>query len=121
VESRFYRWQRVGIWQRPLEALQQQADAAQELNWNMHHVDSSVVYAHQHAAGAKESCPEAEALGRSHGGFSTKTHLRLKESGKQMTICLTPGQYHEATEARTFDGAFGQSKRPGPGRPKLRP
>ncbi len=53
VASRFYRWQRAGIWQRILERLQQQADAAGQLNWDIHYVDATIVCAHQHAAGAK--------------------------------------------------------------------
>ena len=53
VASRFYRWCQAGIWQRILESLQQQADAAGQLNWKVHHVDGSVIRAHQHAAGAK--------------------------------------------------------------------
>ncbi len=38
VASRFDRWRQVGVWQRILEALQQKADAALELDWNVHHV-----------------------------------------------------------------------------------
>ena len=52
VASRFYRWQKAGIWQRLLQALQQQAESAQQLDWENHYVDSTVVRAHQHAAGA---------------------------------------------------------------------
>lgn len=120
VASRFDRWRQVGVWQRILEALQQKADAALELDWNVHHVDSSGIRAHQHAAGAKESCPEAEALGRSQGGFSTKIHLRIQGSGKPMVIRLTPGQRHETTE---FEPLMEQGavKRPGAGHPRVRP
>ena len=53
VSSRFYRWQRVGVWDRILATLQQQADAEGRLDWSLHFVDSTVVRAHQHAAGAK--------------------------------------------------------------------
>lgn len=53
VASRFYRWRSCGIWQGILEALQQKADFSGELNWKVHHVDGSVIRAHQHAAGAK--------------------------------------------------------------------
>jgi transposase len=53
IASRFYRWRQAGIWQRILETLQQQADAVGQLNWKVHHVDGSVIRAHQHAAGAK--------------------------------------------------------------------
>ena len=53
VASRFYRWRQAKIWQRILSALQQKADAAGQLDWKVHHVDGSVIRAHQHAAGAK--------------------------------------------------------------------
>jgi transposase len=53
VSSRFYRWQRAGVWGRVLSELQRQADAAGRLDWSLHFVDSTVVRAHQHAAGAK--------------------------------------------------------------------
>jgi transposase len=53
VASRFYRWVKAGIWQRILEALQQQSDAAGEIDWEKHSVDSTIIRAHQHAAGAK--------------------------------------------------------------------
>ncbi len=53
VSSRFYRWQRAGVWDRVLAALQRRADAEGRLDWSLHFVDSTVVRAHQHAAGAK--------------------------------------------------------------------
>lgn len=53
VSGRFYYWRKTGLWQRILEALQQLADAQGNLNWEIHHVDGSVIRAHQHAAGAK--------------------------------------------------------------------
>src|SRR5205807_190161 len=64
VASRFYRWRKAGIWQRLLERLQQQSDQAGVLDWSLHFVDGTVVRAHQHAAGAKRSTPQEEALGR---------------------------------------------------------
>jgi len=45
----------------------------------------------------KRGDPEAEALGRSQGGFSTKVHNRAEGQGKLMTLALTPGQRHEIT------------------------
>jgi transposase len=44
---------KAGVWQRVLEVLQQQADAAGEIDWEKHSVDSTIIRAHQHAAGAK--------------------------------------------------------------------
>ncbi len=53
ASSRFYRWHKAGIWDRLLSTLQQKADAEGRLDWTLHFVDSTVVRAHQHAAGAK--------------------------------------------------------------------
>ena len=54
VSTRLYRWKKAGIWDRILAAVQAQADAAGELDWETHHVDATVIRAHQHAAGAKK-------------------------------------------------------------------
>jgi hypothetical protein len=61
-----------------------------------------------------------EALGRSQGGFSTKVHLRAEGGGKPITAVLTGGERHEqiALEALLDQGAI---RRPGRGRPRLRP
>jgi transposase len=53
VSSRYYRWRQAGIWDRILADLQAQADADGRLDWTIHFVDSTIVRAHQHAAGAK--------------------------------------------------------------------
>ena len=52
--DRLRRWARGGYWERLLQALQAQADADQELVWAVMTVDSTVVRAHQHAAGAEK-------------------------------------------------------------------
>lgn len=54
VATRFYRWRRAGIWDRILADLQQQADAEGTLDWSLHHVDGTIIRAHQHAAGAQK-------------------------------------------------------------------
>lgn len=53
VASRFYRWQKAGLWDKLLAALQAQENAQGQVDWTVHFVDSTVVRAHQHAAGAK--------------------------------------------------------------------
>ncbi len=53
ISSRFYRWRSAGVWQQILQKLQQRADGEGKLDWSLHYVDSTVVRAHQHAAGAK--------------------------------------------------------------------
>ena len=54
VASRFYRWRRAGLFPRRLETVQQPAEAAGRLDWTLHWVDSTIIRAHQHAAGAKK-------------------------------------------------------------------
>lgn len=54
VASRFYRWQKAGIWQHIFAQLQQMSAADGQLDWEVHYVDGSVIRAHQHAAGAKK-------------------------------------------------------------------
>jgi transposase len=55
VSSRFYRWRKAGVWDRVLAALQAQADARGELDWDLRFVDATIVRAHQHAAGARRT------------------------------------------------------------------
>jgi transposase len=119
VASRLYRWRKTGLWDRLLATVQQQADAAGQLDWGLHFVDGTIMRAHQHAAGAKRGAV-AEALGRSQGGFSTKVHLRAEGGGKLMTLVLTPGQRHEAVAFEPLM-ASGAVQRPRGGRPKRRP
>lgn len=51
----FYRWRQAGVWARVLAELQRRADTRGRLDWTLHHVDSTVVRAHQHAAGARRA------------------------------------------------------------------
>lgn len=120
VSSRFYRWRAAGIWDSIWAALLSEADDHGALDWETHYVDGTIVRAHQHAAGAKASTAEAEALGRSQGGFSTKIHLRAEGAGQPVTFIITPGQQHEATvfEALMEQGAVTQRRT---GRRRLRP
>lgn len=62
VSSRYYRWRRAGVWDRIFAALQQQADADGTLDWTIHFVDSTIVRAHQHAAGAKKGIQKRKPL-----------------------------------------------------------
>ena len=121
VSSRFYRWRQAGIWQRVLEALQAKAEAAGLIEWDLHFVDSSVVRAHQHAAGARRSRDggSEEALGRSRGGFSTKIHVRAEGYGKPVSFALSGGERHDSVALpAVLDGGAVRRRR---GRPRLRP
>lgn len=54
VYTSFSRWRDAGVLEDVLRELQSQAHAAGELDWDLHHVDSSVVRAQRSAAGAKK-------------------------------------------------------------------
>jgi transposase len=115
VASRFYRWRGAGVWAGLLGALQRLADAAGQLDWSLHFVDSTAVRAHQHAAGAKGG-QLGQPLGRSRGGFSTELHVRAERGGRPVTFALTGGERQELVALPALlDG--GAVKRPGPGRP----
>ena len=58
--DRFVRWRRDDTWDRLLEHLQTKSDAVGEVEWVVS-VDSSVVRAHQHAAGARARPSEEDA------------------------------------------------------------
>ena len=94
MATRLYRWTASGLWQRVLSALHEMADAAGQIDWSVHHVDSTVIRAHQHAAGARGGQPR-QALGRSRGGFSTKLHIRCDGQGRPMVFVLTGGERHD--------------------------
>jgi transposase len=49
----FRRWQRAGVWQQVLTALQALAEEAGRITWDVS-VDSTIARAHQHAAGARK-------------------------------------------------------------------
>ena len=55
VYSRFQRWRKAGIWDRILKDVQALVDQDGDVDWEIHFVDSTIVRAHQHAAGAKKA------------------------------------------------------------------
>ena len=60
--DRFARWRRDGTWERLLAHAQTKSDAVGEVEWEVS-VDSTMVRAHQHAAGARRR-PEGEDVKR---------------------------------------------------------
>ena len=69
IATRFYRWRRNGTLFKVLEKLlQAQADGKGLLDWEMHCVDSTVIRAHQHAAGGKRGSPSARPQPRRVSG-----------------------------------------------------
>jgi transposase len=58
MATRFYRWQKNGTWHLIFATLREMADARGLIDWDMHCIDSTVIRAHQHAAGGKKGLPE---------------------------------------------------------------
>ncbi len=73
VYSRFYRWRQAGHWDRMLALLQRQADAQEQLQWEIHFVDSTIIRAHQHAAGAKKGTLPEKPSGAVKAGLAPKS------------------------------------------------
>src|SRR5918998_4168384 len=70
--TRFRRWQRAGVWDRILAALQAAADARGDLDWTLHFLDGTVIRAHPHAAGAKKgAATKPSGAARAAGGPSS--------------------------------------------------
>jgi transposase len=65
-------------------------------------IDSTVVRAHACAAGAAGSTTEAEALGRSKGGYSTKIHAVTDGLGCPIDFTLTGGQSSDIGQAQAL-------------------
>jgi len=63
VYGLFRRWQRDGTWKQILTRLQAQADAEGLITWQVS-VDTTVVRAHQHAAGARKGGSATRRTGR---------------------------------------------------------
>jgi hypothetical protein len=82
--------EQVGVWDAAFETLASLGPPADE----EHAIDSTIVRAHQYAAGVKGESIQ-EALGRSRGGFSTKVQLRTNAKGNPLTLDVTPGEAHE--------------------------
>lgn len=68
VYERHRRWSADGTWERLLQQVQAQADAAGGIDWDVS-VDSTSIRAHQHAAGARKVPPPATSK-----GAATMTH-----------------------------------------------
>ncbi|MFE1050124.1 IS5 family transposase [Streptomyces olivaceus] len=149
VYERHRLWSADGTWERLLQQVQAEADAAGKIDWDIS-VDSTIVRAHQHAAGAHRTAagsrlkrgrggrtPErnavaeprrppggggagGEGLGRSRGGFTTKLHLSADGRCRPLSLIVTPGQRADCTQ---FTPVLEKIRVPrtGPGRPRKKP
>ncbi|MFE0677583.1 IS5 family transposase [Streptomyces sp. NPDC058867] len=124
AHKRLIRWAVDGTWEMILAAVLAAADADDDIDWTVS-VDSTVVRAHQHAAGALKRgahCgePADHALGRSRSGLSTKVHLAADGRARPLAFTVTAGQ---AGDAPAFETVMSRIRVPrtGPGRPRTRP
>ncbi|WP_406841902.1 IS5 family transposase (plasmid) [Streptomyces sp. AHU1] len=122
IYNRLRMWAVDGTWERVFTALMAQADADDDLAWAVS-VDSTIVRAHQHAAGARKKGPRPEpadhAIGRSRGGLTTKIHLAADSRCRPLAFVLTAGQ---AGDAPAFTAVMARLRVPRRrGRPRTRP
>jgi transposase len=123
VYNRLRMWAVDGTWERVFTALIAQADADDDLAWAVS-VDSTIVRAHQHAAGARKKRapagkPADHAIGRSRGGLPTKIHLATDARCRPLAFVLTAGQ---AGDAPAFTAVMARLRVPRRrGRPRTRP
>ena len=93
VFRRFSRWSLKGVWRRIFEAMSDDPDFEYLI------IDTTIVRAHQHAAGNEKKGSEDQALGRSRGGLSTKIHMAVRGLGCPVRFTLTAGQKGDAPQA----------------------
>src|SRR5262249_35703361 len=118
-----------------LDVLRAGCDAAEGADWTVS-ADSTVVRAHQHAAGARRARaaelargaapndknpragrPGREALGRSRGGLTTKIHLvgdRLSRASAHASLPVNAGSTPGLTPAKGHDPYPPRGHRPAP-------
>lgn len=88
--QRFRRWERAGHW----AALARELAAQPARDSSKLFIDSTVVRAHQHAAGGTDG-PSSRAKGRSRGGWGTKIHLVAVDERTPIAVTLTGGQAND--------------------------
>ncbi|WP_443074114.1 IS5 family transposase [Streptomyces sp. NBC_01456] len=119
LHTRFRRWAADGTFERMLKTAQAQADAVGHVDWLVS-VDSTVVRAHQHAAGARKGGLRSPGLGRSRGGLTSKIHLACDAFGRPLAFTVTGGNTNDCTQFTAVMEAI-RVPRIGPGRPRVRP
>jgi transposase len=140
IHKRHMRWSADGTWERLLQHVQAVADSKGDIDWNIN-IDSTIVRAHQHAAGAPTPPPPAHAskkaspacayvgtvkqrLTRSTRSLARRAdHQDPSECGRQVPTTLAarhPGQRADCTQ---FEAVMDRTRVPrlDVGRPRRRP
>ncbi|MBC7951628.1 MAG: IS5 family transposase [Rhodospirillaceae bacterium] len=93
THKRLRRWCESGVFERIFKALAEDCDNEYMM------LDSTIVRAHQHSAGARKKGGNCQAIGRSRGGLTTKIHVIVDALGNPVAISLTPGQASDLGQA----------------------
>ncbi|USX47898.1 IS5 family transposase [Dietzia kunjamensis] len=137
VWKRHARYARDGTWDRILQAILAEADAAGKVDWNVS-VDATICRAHQHGtnttrpeqdtgAGSnhknrpfRDCEPAGHGIGRSRGGLTTKIHSAVDGRGRPLANVITGGQRNDGAMLAEVLADI-HVPRHGRGRPRTRP
>ncbi|XHO95527.1 IS5 family transposase [Azospirillum sp. A26] len=89
VFQRFRRWAKAGVFDEVFAALSSDADFEYAI------IDGTIVRVHQHGTGARGGT-QAQAIGRSRGGLTTKILAVVDALGNLGRFILLPGQRHDS-------------------------
>ena len=101
IYMRWQRWIEQGLWWDILGLLKR----LKGVDLKLVYLDSTIVRAHQHAAGAAKKRGD-QALGRSRGGLTTKIHTLCASEADAVDIRITAGQIGDAPVAATIIDAI---------------
>ncbi|MDX2270402.1 MAG: IS5 family transposase [Cyanobacteriota bacterium] len=87
-----HRWSRFGVWERMFKHFIKDPDLGHVI------IDLTTVRAHSCAAGKKGE----QTLGRSLGGYSSKTHGSLDGLGNPLVFRIIGGERHNITQAEKW-------------------
>lgn len=96
IHKRLLQWSADGTWERLLQQVQAAADAEGAIDWDVS-VDSTVMRAHQHAAGARKALPPrasskgAEAMGHQIESAWAGLVAHLAEVVRQVRVWAARG------------------------------
>lgn len=100
VHKRYEDWCTKDLWSNILNHFTQDHDGENIM------IDSTIIRAHPCSAGYKKDSAEAECLGRSKGGFTTKIHAVVDGLGQALRFKLTGGNRNDITQACELIAGF---------------
>lgn len=96
IHRRFKHWSDKGVWDKLFTSFTNVADMESVI------MDATIARAHACSAGYKKDSADAEALGRSKGGFTTKIHALVDALGNPLKFILTGGQRNDITQGASL-------------------